>query len=109
MQLFKKTNFDFMGKRYYAYAFSGLLLLSGFVSLAIKKGPRLGIDFTGGSFVQMSFVKPVPMSQIRSVLTEAGYPEAELQASPESQSVMIRVQQGKSSADSLARDLHKIF
>jgi preprotein translocase subunit SecF len=49
MQLFKKTHFDFVGKRRWAYAFSALLLGSGIVSLIMKGGPRLGIDFTGGA------------------------------------------------------------
>jgi preprotein translocase SecF subunit len=109
MQLFKKTNFDFVGKRYYAYAFSALLLGAGFVSLGVKKGPHLGIDFTGGSLVQMAFVKPVPMNQLRNVLSDAGYTDAELQASLGSQSVMIRVAHGKTSADSLSHDLYKLF
>jgi len=109
MQLFKKTDFDFVGKRYYAYAFSILLLGAGFASLGIKKGPHLGIDFTGGSLVQMAFEKSVPMSDLRTVLSNAGYPDAELQASAESKSVMIRVPQGKTSADTLSRDFHKLF
>jgi preprotein translocase SecF subunit len=109
MQLFKKTNFDFVGKRYYAYVFSALLLGAGFASLAAKKGPHLGIDFTGGSLVQMAFLKPVAMNDLRATLTGAGYADAELQASLDSQSVMIRMARGKTSADSLGRDLYKLF
>src|SRR4051812_22793476 len=104
MQLFTKTNFDFVGKRYYAYGFSLFLLAAGLVSLASKKGPHLGIDFTGGSLVQMAFLKPVPLNEIRSVLTAAGYGDAELQESLGSNSVMIRIQRGKASADTLSRD-----
>ena len=109
MQLFKKTNFDFVGKRYHAYAFSVLLLGIGLASLVVKKGPRLGIDFTGGSLVQLAFEQKVPMSELRKVLSDAGYTEAELQDSPDSKSVMIRIKQGKSSADSLSHDLHDLL
>ena len=54
MQLFKKTNFDFIGMRYRAYLFSGLILGSGIVSLVLKGGPKLGIDFKGGNLVQLA-------------------------------------------------------
>jgi len=109
MQLFKKTNFDFVGKRYYAYAFSGVLLIAGIVSLVAHKGPRLGIDFTGGSLVQIGFTKPVPLGDIRSTVTGAGYGDAELQQSEDGKTLMIRAQQGKGSADSLSRQLQQLF
>lgn len=109
MQLFKKTNFDFVGKRYYAYVFSGVLLIAGIVSLVAHKGPRLGIDFTGGSLVQVGFTKPVPLGDIRAAVTGAGYGDAELQQSEDGKTLMIRAQQGKGSADSLSRELQQLF
>jgi preprotein translocase SecF subunit len=109
MQLFKKTHFDFIGARYRAYIFSGLLLGSGIVSLVMKGGPKLGIDFKGGSLVQLGFKKDVPMQDVRSVLTSIGYADAELQGITGRPSFIIRVPKGPSSVDSLSKDFQKVI
>jgi preprotein translocase subunit SecF len=107
MQLFKKTNFDFIGKRYYAYAFSGILIGAGLVSLFMKGGPKLGIDFTGGNLVQLAFKTNVDAKELRSVLTAAGYGDAEIQGITGRPSYIIRVPKGASAVDSLAKDFQK--
>ncbi|MFA5975854.1 MAG: protein translocase subunit SecF [Elusimicrobiota bacterium] len=105
MQLFKKTNIDFIGKRYYAFAFSAVLLLSGIVSLVVKGGPKLGIDFTGGTLVQLGFQTVVPMSELRVALAQKGYPDAELQDFQTEKSVIIRVPKSEKSATVLGEEL----
>lgn len=107
MQLFKKTNFDFISARYYAYAFSGVLIGAGLVSLFLKGGPKLGIDFTGGNLVQLAFKTDVQMKDLRSILTAASYPDAELQGITGRSSFIIRVPKGPASVDSLAKDFQK--
>ena len=109
MQVFKKTNFDFIGMRYWAYAFSGLLIGAGLVSLFLNGGPKLGIDFKGGNLVQLSFKKEVPMQDLRSILTASGYGDAELQGITGRPSYIIRVPKGPSSVDSLSRDFQKMI
>jgi preprotein translocase subunit SecF len=109
MQVFKKTAFDFIGMRYKAYLFSGLILGSGIVSLVMKGGPKLGIDFTGGNLVQIAFKKDVPMKDLRTVLTGGGYGDAELQSITGRPSIIIRVPKGPSSVDSLAKDFQKMI
>jgi preprotein translocase SecF subunit len=108
MQLFKKTHFDFIGKRYYAYAFSGVLILASVVSLVLKGGPKLGIDFTGGTLVQVGFKQPVPLSDLRSFLSTAGYPDAELQAASDGKSVIVRVPRSADSAVTLGQSMQKV-
>lgn len=107
MQLFKKTNFDFIGMRYRAYLFSGLILGSGIVSLVLKGGPKLGIDFKGGNLVQLSFKKDVEMKDLRAILTSSGYGDAEIQGVTGRPSYIIRVPKGPSSVDSLSKDFQK--
>jgi len=107
MQLFKKTNFDFIGMRYWAYAFSGVLIGAGLVSLFLKGGPKLGIDFTGGNLVQMAFKKDVPMQDLRAVLTSSGYKDAEIQGITGRPSYIIRVPKGPSSVDNLSKEFQK--
>ncbi len=93
MQLFKKTNIDFMKMRYKAYAISLLLLGSGVFALVKRGGPKLGIDFTGGSLVQIALKNDVAMKDLRDVLAEAGYPNAELQGMSDRPAYIIRVQE----------------
>jgi preprotein translocase subunit SecF len=109
MQLFKKTNIDFIGMRYYAYAFSGILIGAGLVSLFLKGGPKLGIDFTGGNLVQLSFKTNVDAKVLRSVLTAAGYGDAEIQGITGRPSYIIRVPKGASAVDTLAKDFQKMI
>ena len=71
MRILHKTAFDFIGHRKVAYLISGVLLVSGLVSLAVK-GLNYGIDFRGGSEVVIRFEKSVDVGGIRSVLKEAG-------------------------------------
>jgi preprotein translocase subunit SecF len=71
MRIFHKTGFDFIRHRKIAYAISIILLVSGFISLAVK-GLNYGIDFRGGSEVVIRFEKNVDVGSVRSVLKEAG-------------------------------------
>ena len=48
MELFKNTNFDFLGKKWPFIIASLVLTAAGLISLAMKGGPRYGIDFKGG-------------------------------------------------------------
>ncbi|MCJ7507628.1 MAG: protein translocase subunit SecF, partial [candidate division Zixibacteria bacterium] len=80
-QILGKTNVDFIGKRYYAFAFSSILVILGLVSLvSIFLGKaNLGIDFAGGTMVQGNFDKPVSIGNLRSVMTKNGFPDAAIQ------------------------------
>ena len=51
MELFRNTDFDFLGKKWPFIILSLILTAAGLVSLAIKGGPRYGIDFRGGALV----------------------------------------------------------
>lgn len=105
MQLFKKTNIDFIGKRFVAFAVSFVLLASGIVSLVIKGGPKLGIDFTGGTLVQLGFKSDLSIKDLRSLLGEKGFKDAELQDFPKDRSVIIRVPKSEVSAPILGGQL----
>lgn len=109
MQLFKKTNFDFIGKRYYAFAFSAVLLLAGIASLVVKHGPKLGIDFTGGTLIQIGFTQKVSMQDLRSLLAANGYGDAELQDFAEGKSVIIRVAKSAKAASVLGQEIQQII
>ena len=66
MRLLKNSNFDFMNKKMLALSLSAILLLAGIVSLAINKGPKLSIDFKGGTFVAVEYIEDVKVEDVRS-------------------------------------------
>ena len=70
MELFKKTNFDFLGHKWPFIIASLVLTAAGFISLAIKGGPRYGIEFKGGMIMTVKFAGPPPIEKIRSALTK---------------------------------------
>jgi preprotein translocase subunit SecF len=73
MELFKNTNFDFLGKKWPFIIVSLVLIAAGMGSLLLKGGPRLGIDLKGGALVYVKFATPPPLDKLRSALG-AGLP-----------------------------------
>ena len=68
MEIFKKTNFDFLGKKWPFIIASLILTGAGLVSLVARGGPRYGIDFRGGALVYVKFAqKPMP-DKVRAAL-----------------------------------------
>ena len=70
MELFKNTNFDFLGKKWPFIIASLVLTAAGFVSLAIKGGPEYGIDFSGGTLMYVKFTGAPPVQKIREALSQ---------------------------------------
>src|SRR6185437_505097 len=68
MQIFENTNFDFLGKKWPFIILSLILTAAGLVSLALKGGPRYGIDFRGGALMYVRFSQKPPVEKIRSAL-----------------------------------------
>ena len=66
--LFKNLNFDIVGKRKYAYAFSTIVIVTGFVLMYLQGGPNLGVDFRGGRAYVVDFNKPMVASDVRTAL-----------------------------------------
>jgi len=69
MELFKNTNFDFLGKKWPFIGMSLVLTALGLISLVMRGGPRYGIDFKGGALVTVRFVKRPPVEKVRSALS----------------------------------------
>ncbi len=62
-------NFDFIGKRYWWFALSIIIMVPGLISMAVQ-GFNLGIDFTGGTLLDLKFAQPVTVAQVRDVLKD---------------------------------------
>ncbi len=91
MQIFKgKTEFDFMGKRRLAAVVSGVLILVSIASLAVR-GLNFGIDFTGGTLIEVGYPQPAELPAVRGALAEAGFGDAQVQHFGSSRDVLIRI------------------
>jgi len=97
IELFKQPNIDWMGKAKYFFALSGILLLAGWTSIFFKGGLRYGIDFKGGTNVDVRFAQPPNVDKLRSGLASQGLGNTEIQsisdiANPNSSEVVIFVE-----------------
>jgi preprotein translocase subunit SecF len=68
MELFKNTNFDFLGKKWPFIIASLVLTVAGFGSIAAKGGLKYGIDFKGGAEMVVKFAQEPPLDKIRSAM-----------------------------------------
>jgi preprotein translocase subunit SecF len=68
MEIFKDTNYDFLGKKWWFIGVSVILTIMGFVSIGMKGGLRYGIDFKGGALLTVKWAGQPPVEQIRSAL-----------------------------------------
>lgn len=89
----KKTEWDFVGKRRFAFAFSGALVVIGLVAIAqIGRGKaRLGIDFSGGLAVQAATGGKIDVEKVRATFTAKGLSEAIIQPAGDGSKVLIRI------------------
>jgi len=69
MELFKNTDYDFLGKKWPFIILSLILTAAGLVSLAVKGGPRYGIDFRGGALITVTFAQRPPVDKVRAALS----------------------------------------
>lgn len=91
MQLFKNgTNFDFIGKRRLALAFSAVLILVSIGSLAVR-GLNFGLDFTGGTLIELGYSHPVDLGAVRATLETKGFSEAVVQHFGTAQDILVRI------------------
>jgi len=91
MELLKtKTNIDFMGQRKLALIFSGVLLLVSLVSFGVR-GLNFGIDFTGGTLIEVGFPESADLVAVRTDLAEAGFNDAIVQFFGTTQDVLVRL------------------
>ncbi|HED18908.1 MAG TPA: protein translocase subunit SecF [Gammaproteobacteria bacterium] len=88
--LSKNTEIDFMGMRKYAMTLSAILIIASFVSL-FTRGLSFGIDFTGGTLIEVVYPETAKLEGIREVLNDAGFGDAQVQHFGTSRDVLIRI------------------
>tara|TARA_B100000519_G_scaffold38539_1_gene28330 strand:- start:1396 stop:2319 length:924 start_codon:yes stop_codon:yes gene_type:complete len=70
MRIIKETNIDFMRGTFIAGLLSAGLILVGFISMITNNGPKLSIDFKGGTMVAVNFTEPVDINKIRNSMSD---------------------------------------
>ncbi|GGW64404.1 protein translocase subunit SecF [Alishewanella tabrizica] len=91
MRIFRFTDsINFMRYKWPALMLSALLVL-GSLGLLFTKGINWGLDFTGGTVIEVGFAENADLTQVRAILAERGYPDAVVQYFGSSQDVAIRI------------------
>lgn len=110
MKIFNKTpSFDFMAKRKLALSFSLILIVASIASLGIK-GLNFGLDFTGGTLIEVAYPQTAELSKIRKKLSESGFADAIVQNFGTSKDVLVRLApREKTTSDSLGDQVLKVL
>ena len=108
MQLFKsETHFNFMGRIKAAVIFSTVLILIGLGSVAISGGLKFGIDFAGGTLIQLQFKNPPDIEVIRDGLKTIGLGESTIQEFGSKRDILIRVQRSEEKLEAVGSMVRK--
>ncbi len=111
LEILGKTSFDFMSKRRLAFTFSGFMVLVGIIALVqVARGTaNLGIDFAGGTAVQLKFDQPVRIDEARKALEANGLGDAELQEFGQENKLLIRVKASTTIEEKVAERVVGVF
>lgn len=90
MRVFKLANIDYMSQRWKALVVSGVLIGITLVSLVVQ-GLKFGLDFTGGTLVEVGFAENVEIATIRAALAEAGFETVSAQHFGTARDVLLRI------------------
>ena len=86
----RRSPIDFITRRSFAYAFSALLIVVSLGALAVR-GLHLGLDFTGGTLLELGYPQAVDLNDLRAALDKRGIEGAVVQHFGSSKDVLIRV------------------
>jgi len=100
MELLGKTNIDFIGKRNISFAISTIISILGIIGIIqISRGAaNMGIDFSGGTSMQLKFTKPLPIADARVALHKNGIAKADLQEIKDGNKLLIKIDKNTSLA-----------
>jgi preprotein translocase subunit SecF len=100
MEFFRKANVNFVGAMKGAFTLSAILVLASLIILIAHGGPRLGIDFTGGTVVQVRFTPQTGIADVRSVLERSGFSGSQVQGMSGTNDYLITFRQANATAGS---------
>jgi preprotein translocase subunit SecF len=105
LQIFVNANYDFVGKRRWFYLASGGFMLLSLVSILLHGGLNYGIDFTGGTLVQVRYDKPASVDLVRRGLDDIKLGGAVIQQFGDAQEYLIRLHQAGERPETLSKQV----
>ena len=104
IEIIKNTKIDFMSKRFIALGVSSLLTILGLIAvIQVARGTaNLGIDFAGGTSVQIKFNSRTNLHDVRKALEDGGIKDADLQDLPTENKVLIRIKKSEGNLGDLS-------
>jgi preprotein translocase subunit SecF len=103
IQLFSNPNYDFIGKRRWAYLMSIVFIAIGLASTIAKGGLRYDIDFAGGTLLQVRFAEPPRIDRIRAALARIGLGDSVIQEFGEAREFVIRLPLTGTTSEEISR------
>lgn len=112
MRFLENPNYDFLGKRKKLYIISSAIIIIGFIVLFTFKSIPLGIDFSGGTELQLQFEKNVEISELRNAMDEAGFFGMEIKTMGSDKDILLRTplqQEGQFVSDKIIENIKAKF
>lgn len=111
IEIIKGTKIDFMGKRVFALGLSAVLFVIGlFAVIQVARGTaNLGIDFAGGTAVQIKFNKHIPLQDIRQALVDGKITDFDLQDLPTENKILVRIKKGEETLGTLSKEIISVL
>jgi preprotein translocase subunit SecF len=103
IELFHNPNFDFIGRRKWAYLVSLAAIIIGLASIGVRGGLRYDIDFTGGTLIQVRFEQPPDIGRIRGALGRIGLGESVIQQFGDPREYILRMPLTATNSEEVAR------
>ena len=103
MEMFRNPDYDFIGKRRWAYLVSLAAILISLASMAVHRGLHYDIDFLGGTLIQVRFERQPDIAKIRAALGKIGLGESVIQQFGDSREYIIRMQLTSANQEEAAR------
>jgi preprotein translocase subunit SecF len=105
MEMFRNPNYDFIGKRRWAYLVSLAAILISLASIAGHKGLHYDIDFMGGTLIQIRFEQPPDIGRIRADLGKIGLGDSVIQQFGDPREYIIRIKLTSAKQEEVARQI----
>jgi preprotein translocase SecF subunit len=116
MQIIKNSNIDFINNSKLTILLSSALILAGIFSLIINNGPKLSIDFKGGTLIAVKYTKPININDFRSKLSDViisgqkfDFSSSEIKHFGNTSSVALRIANIEEEPENFSRDMIEIL
>jgi len=111
MEIIGKTNIDFMGMKKISFIISGIIAIIGLIGIIqmARGAANMGIDFSGGTAVQLKFTQPIGMDKAREALAKHNLKEATLQDIKEGNKLLVKVGKTTLATGKVADTIEDIF